>query len=73
MDKKYTIYTHITLFSSTEAMSDKVPYLVAVVADEDDNKVSAKIEGFELGMDIKIGMPVYLKTNDETGETYFSL
>ncbi len=73
MEKKYTIYTHTTLFSSTEAMSDKVPYLVAVVADENDNRVSAKIEGFELGMNIEVGMPVYKKLNAETGEEYFSL
>ena len=73
MEKKYTIYTHTTLYSSTEAMQDQCPYLVAVVADEEDNRVSAKIEGFKEGMEIKIGMPVKLVKCPETGKEYFTL
>lgn len=73
MAKQYQIYSYTVMRSSTIDFQDKVPYLVAILKDENSNlRHTEYINGYKDGMVINIGDTVYGTINSD-GEESFSL
>jgi len=64
------IYTYSIIHSAAELFSDKVPYVVAVVEDND-LKYSTRIEGYKEGLDIKIDQEVTFSHIDDLGNRIY--
>ena len=73
MTKQYTIYSYTVMRSSTLDFQDKVPYLAAILKDDNTGfRQTEFIHGYEDGMEIHIGDTVCAIVN-ENGEEIFSL
>lgn len=64
------IYAYTVIRSTSEAFKDKTPYVMAVV-DRGDDKVLARVEGYQEGQAISIGMKVPFWKNDEAGNPIY--
>lgn len=64
------VYTYTVIRSTSETFKDKTPYVMAVI-DRGDSKVLARIEGYQEGQAISIGMKVPFLKNDETGNPIY--
>ena len=70
MNRRGTIFTYSVVHSGTEAFKDKIPYIVAIVK-EDQQKRIARIEGYTEKTEINIGMEVEFLTEDEKGNALY--
>lgn len=66
------IYTYTVIRSSTEQFADKVPYVVAILEQNDGNRFTAFVDGYKDGMDVKIGQEVKLSGKDDAGKDIYS-
>lgn len=71
--KEANIYTYTVVHTSTIDFQDRTPYACAIVEDKDGQRTSCILEGYALGMDICIGMPVRQTGHNEDGTPRFSL
>ncbi len=62
------IYTFSILYNTFESYEDKLPYVVAIVEDEEGNRYSANILNFQDGDKVEVGMEV--KQTGVTEEGY---
>lgn len=72
LSKKAKIYTYTVIHIGTEEYSERVPYLMAVVED-DQSRFLTRVEGFSKDQVIQIGMEVEFLENDENGKSIYSL
>ncbi len=73
MSKQYTIYSYTVMRSSTLDFQDKVPYLVAILNDNNTGRRQTEyVRGYQDGMAINIGDAVNISIS-EHGEKIFSL
>lgn len=72
MSKKAKIYTYTVIHIGSEEFSERVPYLMAVVEDEQ-SRFLTRVEGYSGDRQIQIGMEVEFLKNDETGKSIYSL
>lgn len=70
--KKGRIYTYSIIHIGPTNLSKQVPYVVAVVEDED-GRFLTRIDGFMEGLDIQIGSEVEFLRNDEMGRPIYSI
>ena len=70
MAKKAKIYTYSIVYSPSEEFKDKVPYVVAVL-EENNERFSTFVEGYKEDLDIKIGMEVEFSRFDEAGNVVY--
>ena len=68
---KATIYSYTVIRSTTEQFVPKLPYVVAVLEAADGARFTAFVEGYEDGMEIKIGQAVTFSHEDEAGRKLF--
>ncbi len=61
------IYTYSIIYNTFESYEDKIPYVVAVVEDEEGNRYGAYVEGYKEGMEIHVGDSVERVGTGETG------
>lgn len=61
------IYTYSILYNTFESHADKVPYVVAIVEDENGKRQAAYIENYTPDQEVKIGMEVVETGRSETG------
>lgn len=52
------IYTYSILYSTTEAFTAKLPYVTAILEAEDGSRFASLLEGYQSGMQVKIGQEV---------------
>ncbi|MHC1760033.1 MAG: OB-fold domain-containing protein [Negativicutes bacterium] len=64
------IYSFSIVFSSTEALKDKTPYLAAIVEKPDGKKVSAMVEGYSPDVNVVIGSKVEIHNDPSGGFIY---
>ena len=65
------IYTYSVIRSAAKDFVDKVPYVVAVI-EENGQKFSTRIEGYEESMAIDINQEVYYSHDDELGNRIYN-
>lgn len=61
------IYTYSILYNTFEEYAGKVPYVVAIVEDEDGKRQAAFIENYTPDQKVEIGMEVETVGHSETG------
>lgn len=61
------IYTFSILYNSMDAYAEKVPYVVAIVEDENGNRYSANIMNYQDGQPVEVGMEVKQTGKAEQG------
>lgn len=71
--KNPKIYTYSILYSTTEAFADRLPYVTAILEQEDGSRFAALLEGYESGMEIGIGQEVKCIAGDSAGEARYTL
>lgn len=65
------IYTFSILYSTFPAFTEKLPYVSALLENEDGTRFPSLLEGYVEGMEVKIGQEVkYLGTNEQGQERY---
>lgn len=67
------IYSFTIVYSSTEAMKDKTPYLVAIVEKPDGEKISALVEGYRPEAKVQIGSKVAFSRQAAGGSSIYKL
>ena len=67
------IYSYTIVYSSTEAMKDKTPYIVAIVEKPDGEKVSALVEGYTPQAKVAIGNEVAFCRQGAGGSSVYRL
>lgn len=72
MNRKGKIFTYTIINVASEDFQDKVPYMVAVV-EENGRKIFTRIDNYEVGKEISIGMEVEFSRIDENGATLYKL
>ena len=70
MNRRGTIFSYSVVHSGTEAFKDKIPYIVAIVK-EDQQKRIARVEGYTEKTEINIGMEVEFLAEDEKGNAIY--
>ncbi len=70
MTKRAKIYTFTIINSTTEAFKDKTPYTVGILED-DKHRFASFIEGYEEGLEVKVGMDVEFSRMDEAGNPIY--
>ncbi|KOA18276.1 hypothetical protein CLHOM_31730 [Clostridium homopropionicum DSM 5847] len=70
MNKKGEIFTYTIINVASEEFQDKVPYMVAVVK-QGENKIFTRIDNYEEGKEVKIGMEVEFSRIDENGSKLY--
>lgn len=68
-----TIYTYSIIYSTTEAFTHKLPYVSAILEQEDGSRFASLLEGYKEGIEIKIGNKVKYLGEDEQGRAKYSL
>lgn len=69
-----TIYSFSVVYSSFGAFVDKVPYVVAILENEDHSRFPALITGEATRLAaVRIGQEVFPSGTNEKGETQYSL
>ncbi len=71
MPENARIYTYTVIHVGAVEFSNKVPYVVAVV-DDNESKFLTRIEGYREDLDIQIGMEVQFLKVDENGNCIYS-
>ncbi|WNF36507.1 OB-fold domain-containing protein [Bacillaceae bacterium IKA-2] len=72
MSKKAKIYTYTVIHIGSVEHSKRVPYLMAVVEDEQ-SRFLTRVEGYSKDQVIQIGMEVEFLKNNENGKSIYSL
>lgn len=72
LSKKARIYTYTIIHVGSEEFSERVPYLMAVVEDEQ-SRFLTRVEGYSGDQEIQIGMEVEFFKNNESGKSIYSL
>jgi uncharacterized OB-fold protein len=70
MNRRGTIFTYSVVHSGTEAFKHKIPFIVAIVK-ENQQKRMARVEGYTEKTEITIGMEVEFLTEDEKGNAIY--
>lgn len=70
MSRRGTVETYTVVHSGSEAFKDQTPYLLAVVK-EDERQRLALIEGYTEKTEVRIGMEVEVATEDGKGNTIY--
>ena len=68
---KANIYSYTVIRSTTEAFVPKLPYVVALLEDENAQRFTAFVEGYTEGMELQIGQAVNFSHEDEAGRKVF--
>jgi uncharacterized OB-fold protein len=71
MKRRGTIFTYSVVHSGTEAFKNKIPYIVAIV-EENQRKRMARIEGYTEKTAVTIGMEVTFLADDERGNPIYT-
>lgn len=71
--KNARIYSYTIVYSSTEALKDKTPYLAAIVEKPDGEKVSAMVEGYTPEAKVAIGSEVAFSRQGDGGASIYKL
>lgn len=72
MHNKGKIFTYTIINVASEDFQDKVPYMVALVEDGG-KKIFTRIDNYEAGKEVTIGMDVEFSRIDEKGATLYKL
>ncbi len=67
------IYSYTIVYSSTEALKDKTPYIVAIVEKTGGEKVSAMVEGYTPEAKVAIGSEVAFCRQEAGGSSIYKL
>ncbi len=71
MNEKAKIYTYSIIYTASLDFADKVPFVVAVLENEENDRFMSFIEGYEKEKDIEIGMDVeFSRLNDDGNPIY---
>lgn len=70
MDKKAVVYTYSVIFSASEDFKDMTPFALAIV-DDGEEKFLTRLEGYESGKEIKVGMEVAFSRLDDNGKPLY--
>lgn len=71
MNNRAQIYTYSIIYSASLDFAEKVPFVVAVLENQEDDRFMSYIEGYEKGQEIEIGTEVeFLKLNDDGNPIY---
>jgi hypothetical protein len=70
MAEKGTIYTYTVIHSAAEDFKNQVPYVVAVI-EEDGQRITARIQGYEASIPLRIGMEVERTGEDTKGRPVY--
>lgn len=70
MQQQAKIYTFTIIHSSTEEFKDKTPYVAGIVEDSKGRRATL-IEGYRVGMQIKVGMDVFYSHNDKANNPIY--
>ncbi|WP_084235208.1 OB-fold domain-containing protein [Papillibacter cinnamivorans] len=71
--KNPTIYTYSVLYSSFGPFVNKVPYVSAILEQEDGSRFPSLLEGFAPEMKIRVGQEVFRLGKNEQGLERYSL
>ncbi len=61
------IYTFSIIYNTFESYEDKLPYVVAIVEDEQGARFGAYVENYQEGMEVHVGDSVECVGTGETG------
>jgi uncharacterized OB-fold protein len=56
--KEPKIYSYTIVHSAAVEFAGRIPYVCAIIEDEDKKRTSCILEGWKEGMPVQIGMPV---------------
>lgn len=67
------IYSYSVVYTSSVDFNDKTPYACAIIEDADGQRASCILEGYVVGSEVKVGMPVKELGKNEDGTLCFGL
>ena len=68
-----TVYTYSVIHSAAEEFKDRTPYVVALVEEDGQARVTSFLEGYDGQQEIYIGMAVEYVRDDPAGNPVFKV